>query len=72
MHPSRTVRTLQTVGCYWFPAVLVGLIASTIFPAARTFLWNLTLVTHLALWVTLLVPGVVLVVVAERMARTAS
>lgn len=67
MQQSSTVRILSTVGVAWPGAVLVALIASAAFEPMRDFVSSLTILKHLVLWFAALVPGIVMVFVAERM-----
>ena len=57
---------LATLGGYWFAFALVSLILSTALPGARAFLSGLTLWSHMGLWVMVMLPGIILLFVADR------
>jgi hypothetical protein len=56
---------LATLGGYWFTFALLALIGSTGLPAAREFLSGLNVWSHLGLWVVAMLPGVVLLWIAN-------
>lgn len=58
---------LATIGVCWPGAALLILFFSVAFHQIRDFVGSLCIVTHLAPWFAVLIPGVVLVFVGERM-----
>lgn len=67
MQQSTTVRVLSIVGVVWPGLVLVTLVSSAAFEPMRHFVSSLTIVKHLLLWFAALIPGIVMVLIAERM-----
>ncbi len=56
---------LATLGGYWFAFALFALLGSTALPAARAFLSGLSLWSHLGLWVVAMLPGIILLWMAN-------
>jgi hypothetical protein len=62
---------LRAVGCYWYGFVLVSLIWSTSIESMRERISGTTLVPYLIVWFIALVPGAVVLYVAENMKKEA-
>jgi len=58
---------LRVIGCYWYGLVLVSLIWSTSIESMRTRISGTTIVPYLLVWFAALIPGVVILYVAENM-----
>ena len=67
MADSSTKVFLQTLGGLWSAIVLVTLIATAFLPGPRDFIAGLTLVPYLALLYAALIPGIVMILLSERM-----
>ena len=67
MADSSTKVFLQTLGGLWSAIVLVTLIGSAFLPGTRDFISGLTLVPYLALLYVALIPGIVMILLSERM-----
>ncbi len=67
MGKSSTATFIQTLGGLWSAIVLLTLIASAFLPGPKDFIASLTLVPYLALLYAALLPGIIMLVVSERM-----
>jgi len=59
---------LRAIGCYWFAAILVALIWSTSIESMRERISGTTLVPYLIVWLIAMVPGVLIIFLAEKQA----
>ena len=59
---------LRAVGCFWSGFVLVCLIWSTSIESMREHISNTNLPIYLAFWFVALVPGIVILYLAEKSA----
>lgn len=57
---------LRVVGCYWYGLVLVSLIWSTSIESMRERISGTTLVPYLIVWLVALIPGIVILYLAEN------
>jgi hypothetical protein len=57
---------LRAIGCYWYGLVLVSLIWSTSIESMRERISGTTLVPYLAVWFIALLPGIVILYLAEN------
>lgn len=57
---------LRAIGCYWYGLVLVSLIWSTSIEGMRERISGTTLVPYLVAWFIALIPGVVILYLAEN------
>jgi hypothetical protein len=57
---------LRAVGCYWYGFVLVALIWSTAIESVRERIGTTTLAPYLLFWFAALVPGIVILYLAEK------
>ncbi len=67
MGKSSTATFIQTLGGLWSAIVLITLIESAFMPGPKAFIASLTLVPYLALLYVALLPGIIMLVVSERM-----
>jgi hypothetical protein len=67
MASSSAGSILTAIGVCWPGAVLLTLITSAVFPQLRDFVSSVSITTYLALWFTAVMPGLVLVLLGERM-----
>lgn len=58
---------LRFLGCFWPAIALVALILSTMIEPVRHHIEEVSIIGHLAQWIIVLVPGVVLVWLSEKM-----
>ena len=58
---------LRVIGCYWYGLVLVSLIWSTSIDSMRERIGGTTILPYLLVWFAALIPGVVILYVAENM-----
>jgi hypothetical protein len=61
------VRVLHFIGSFWYGAVLVALIVGQILHPVRDVVASLGFGTYISLWLVLMIPGVVALLIAERM-----
>jgi len=59
---------LRAIGCYWFASILVALIWSTSIESMRERISGTTLVPYLIVWLIAMVPGILIIFVAEKQA----
>lgn len=57
---------LRVIGCYWYGLVLVSLIWSTSIDSMRERISSTTLVPYLVAWFLALLPGIVILYLAEN------
>ena len=57
---------LRVVGCYWYGLILVSLIWSTSIESMRNAISGTTLIPYLIVWFIALVPGLVILYLAEK------
>lgn len=57
---------LLAIGCYWYGFVLVSLIWSTSIEHIREIISGTTLVPYLVVWFILLIPGIIILYLAEK------
>lgn len=67
METPFAVRLLRFIGSFWYGALLVALIVGQILTPVRDFVASLGFGSYIAIWLAAMVPGVVALLVAERM-----
>ena len=67
MAQSGAGRLVTNLGILWPGLVLVTLIVSAFFHGMRDFIASLGIASHLGLWLVALIPGIILVLVGEKM-----
>ncbi len=60
---------LRAIGCYWYGFVLVALIWGTSVEHMRELIEGTTLTPYLLAWFASMIPGIVILYVAENMKK---